>query len=74
MADRTAALAAGARPSSAPALLPAWAWWLWTLDQIHLPVADALGVLEVATAGVVGGGLPRPQEKATVVRATIGID
>lgn len=70
MATRTAALAAGARPTSVPALLPAWAWWLWTLDLVRLPVADALGVLELATAGV-EGGLPRPREEATAVWATI---
>lgn len=54
MADRTAALAAG-DPVGGPALLPAWVWWLWTLDRVRLPVADALGVVEYSTAHEKGG-------------------
>lgn len=50
MSERTAALAAGTPDAGEPVLLPAWVWWLWTLDRVHLPVADALGVLEYVTA------------------------
>lgn len=55
MVERTAALAGGEPVGGEPVLLPAWAWWLWTLDRVHLPVAEALGVLEHATAHEKGG-------------------
>ncbi len=66
MAERTAGVAAGAAdPEEGLALLPAWAWWLWSLDMVRLPVADALGVLELATAHE-EGGLPRPLTQTTL--------
>ena len=65
MAERTAALAAGGPVMGAPELLPAWTWWLWTLGRVSLPVSDALGVLEYATAQE-KGGLPRPRGETTL--------
>lgn len=63
MASRTASLAVRGVRRGGPALAPSWTWWLWALGWVQLPVADALGVLEYATAH--DGGLPQPQEKAT---------
>lgn len=65
MAERTAAQAAGAAPACGLALLPSWTWWLWVVEWVKLPVADALGVLEYATAHE-EGGLSRPLEETTL--------
>lgn len=54
-------------------LQPVWAWWLWILGRVEMPVDDALCALEQATH-IEKGGLSRPQGEPAWVHLTSTTD